>query len=138
MLADSFSIPLVELLSQEGFRGLVDTDVKWLQSVSAVSRNHDYMDVIVFKDLQKTLCPLTSELVEDRKCWVVRMELQVSSFSTDVGKEYLFNVCFHCALIRPVVVAVCYVPIGWEVDSWKAPFGSALVDELGWKEISCE
>ena len=137
MLADLFSIPLVELLSQEGFRRLVDTDVKWLQSVSAVCRYHDYMYVIVFKKVQKTLCPLAGELVEYHKCWVVRMELQLPSFSIDVGKENLLNVCLHCALIRPMVVAVCYMPIRRKVDSWKTPFGSALVDELGWK-IACE
>ena len=94
----------MELLSQ-GFRRLVDTDVKWLQTVSAVCRYHDYMYVIVFKKVQKTLCPLASELVEYHKCWVVRMEIQLSSFSTDIGKD---NLCLHCALIRLMVVAVLY------------------------------
>ena len=138
MLADLFSIPLLELLSQEGFRWLIDTDVKCLQSVGAVCRYHDYMYVILFKKVQKTLCPLASELVEYHKRWVVRMELQLSSFSTDVGKDNLLDVCLHCALIRPMVVAVGYMPIRRKVNSWKTSFGSALVDELGWKKISCE
>ena len=88
------------------------------------------MDVIVLKEVQKTLCPLAVEFVKNHKCWVVRMELQLSSFSIDLGKENLLNVNFHCALIRPVVVAVCYMPIRQEVDSRKALFGNAFVDEL--------
>ena len=50
-------IPLVKLLPQKGFYWLVDTNIEWLQSVRTVCRNHDYMDVIVFKELQKTLVP---------------------------------------------------------------------------------
>ena len=86
MLADLFSIPFVELLSQEGFCQLVDTNVKWFQSVSAVCRYHDYMYVIVFKQVLKTLCPLANEVVEYYKCWVVRIELKLSSFSIDSWK----------------------------------------------------
>ena len=47
-MADLFSIALVELLSQEGCRGLVDTNIKSLQSVGTVCRYHDYVYVIVF------------------------------------------------------------------------------------------
>ena len=86
----------------------------------------------------QTLCPLTVEFVKNHKCWVVRMELQLSCFFVDVVKENLLDVSFHCAFVRPVGVAVCYMPSIQEIDSWKTQFSSALVEELGWKEISWE
>ena len=49
-----------------------------------------------------------------------------------------FYVCFHGAFVRPMVVAVCDVPIIWEADRWNTSMGFTLVNELWMKEDSCK
>ena len=91
----------------------------------------DYMNVVGFQKFQKALRPLASEVVEDRKYWVVRLKLQIFPLSIDIRKEDLLNVHFHCTFIRPMVLATGDVPVRWEFDTWKTPVGDAFVDQLG-------
>lgn len=89
------------------------------------------MNVVGFQKFQKALRPLSRELVEDHKCWVVRLKLQFFPLSIDIRKEDVLNVHFHCTFIRPMVFATGYVPVRWEFDTWKTPVGGAFVDQLG-------
>ena len=92
LFADLLSIPLVKLLPQKSFCWLVYANIKWLQSVRAICRNPDYMNVVLFKELLKTLCSLASELVKDHQGWVVRLEFKFFSLSNDVREEDIRDV----------------------------------------------
>ena len=94
------------------------------------------MNVVSFQELRYTALMI----------WPLKLSMMTSagvSSSKDMSichiwQDDVFNILDHGLLVGPVLGGVSDIPIRWELIVWVTAVGCTFVDQLDWKEISCE